>query len=337
MKKAVIRDKKQGQIDSLSDQLSSQQAWKSARNILGISKNMSPTAVKDEEGILITNPSRLATMFNNFFLEKVRLLRAKTESPPKIDPVTRLQQWLDSTGRQPPPFTLKAISRSKLRKLIKKMKGGRSSGVDNIDSYSVKLAAPLIEDALLHLINLSINTSSFSSFWKHQLIFPHHKKSERDILGNYRPVGHLVEVGKLVEYAAYDQVTEHFLVNNLFHENHHGGLPHHSTATALVQMYDMFLEAANEKKLTAALLLDQRAAYDLLDHSILLKKLASYNFDQRSIKWFQSYLSERTQSVQIETKKRVTNKIFRIMLHLRDQFSVDFCTSSLKMTSQPAD
>ena len=65
----------------------------------------------------------------------------------------------------------------------------------------------------------------------------------------------------------------------------------------------MFLEAANDKKLTAALLLDQSSAYDLLDHIILLRKLVAYNFDERSVKWFQSYLSDRSQSVQIETKQ----------------------------------
>ena len=56
-------------------------------------------------------------------------------------------------------------------------------------------------------------------------------------------------------------------------------------------------------KLTAALLLDQSAAYDLLDHPILLRKLAAYNFDESSIKWFQSYLGNRSQSVQVETKQ----------------------------------
>ena len=183
------------------------------------------------------------------------------------------------------------------------MKGGKSSGSDAIDSFSLKLAAPLIEDALEHLINLSIRTSSFSTFWKHQLIFPHHKKSEKTKIENFRPVSHLVEVGKLVEYAINDQVIDHFLANDLFHENHHGGLPHHSTATALIQLHDMFLEAAESKKLTAALLLDQSAAYDLLDHSILLRKLAAYNFDQKTIRWFQSYLEGRSQSVQVETKE----------------------------------
>ena len=101
----------------------------------------------------------------------------------------------------------------------------------------------------------------------------------------------------------YDQIIEHFITNDLFHGNHHGGLPHHSTTTALVQLQDMFLQAAKSKKLTGALLLDQSAAYDLLDHSILLKKLKVYNFDQNSINWFKSYLSDRSQSVQVETKQ----------------------------------
>ena len=163
------------------------------------------------------------------------------------------------------------------------MKGGKSSGVDTIDNHSLKLAAPLIEDALEHIINLSIVTGKFSSFWKPQLIFPQHKKAGKDVIENYRPVSHLVEVGKLVEHEVYDQIIEHFITNDLFHGNHHGGLPHHSTTTALVQLQDMFLQAAKSKKLTGALLLDQSAAYDLLDHSILLKKLKVYNFDQNSI------------------------------------------------------
>ena len=65
----------------------------------------------------------------------------------------------------------------------------------------------------------------------------------------------------------------------------------------------MFLQAATAKKLTGALLLDQSAAYDLLGHSILLRKLAIYKFDQNTINCFQSYLSEISQTVQVETKQ----------------------------------
>ena len=303
VKKIIENEKKLGLMRDLGDLSDSKVAWKTARNVLGIRKNLSPSAIKNGNGEVIRNPAKIADHMNLYFTEKVKQLRAKTNIPPTTDPIVRLNKWLNTREEPPPPFKLKEINLKQLRNLIKKMKGGKSCGVDNVDSFSLKLAAPLIEDALLHIVNLSIKSSSFSSFWKHQLIFPQHKKEDKFVDKNYRPVSHLVEIGLLVEKAVYLQVVDHFLANNLFHRNHHGGLPNHSTATALIQLYDLFLKAAENRKLSAVLLLDQSAAYDLLDHGILLKKLACYNFDEETIHWFKSYLSNRSQSVQIEAQQ----------------------------------
>ena len=49
-------------------------------------------------------------------------------------------------------------------------------------------------------------------------------------------------------------------------------------------------------------LLDQSAAYDLLCHQTLKKKLELYNFSEGSIEWLMSYLGGRTQMVQVESK-----------------------------------
>ena len=245
----------------------------------------------------------MATELNNFFVDKVKKLRAPSDAYiPKIDPIRRLEKWLDRRSQSIPVFEFKEITVQTLRKLIKKMKGGHSCGIDGIDSFSLKLAAPLIEESLLHLVNLSIRTATFPVSWKHQLIFPQHKKDEKFLVKNYRPVSHLNEIGLLTERAICYQIIEHFMINDLLHGNHHGGIPDHSTATALIQVYDMILSAAEERKLSALLLLDQTAAYDLLDHEILLKKLRLYSFDDNSISWISSYLSERSQSVQIESK-----------------------------------
>ena len=247
VKKTVEKDQKVGKMKDLGNNIDSKSAWHVARNILGVNKNLAPNAIKDEVDGLITNPAKIATKLNSFFLEKVKILRTKTNGPPSIDPVTRLKQWLSRRKQPPPPFKIMEINRKKLRFLIKKMKGGKCSGIDSIDSFSLKLAAPLIEDALLHLVNLSIKTSSFSSLWKHQLVFPHHKKQDRFLSKNYRPVSHLVQLGLLVEGAVFDQIVEHFSSNDLFHSNHHGGLANHSTTSALIQLHDMFLEAAEKR------------------------------------------------------------------------------------------
>ena len=251
---------------------------------------------------IVTNPQNLASMFNNFFREKVEKLRMKTDQPPKIQPVERLRCWLAKRSTAPPEFKLKEIDKNTFRMIMKKMKCKRVHGVDWIDAHSLKIAAPLIEESLLHLINLSIRKSSFANRWKPQLIFPFHKKKAKDEIGNYRPVSHLVQVGKIVEYAVNFQIIEHFTRNYLFHPNHHGSLAHRSTATAVIQLFDIWLEAAERQELSAACLLDQSTAYDLLCLKILKEKLKLYNFDESSIAWIISYLGGRTQLVQVESK-----------------------------------
>ena len=64
----------------------------------------------------------------------------------------------------------------------------------------------------------------------------------------------------------------------------------------------MWLQAAEGKYISAALLLDLSAAFDLVDHQIMLGKLELYGLDQSSLKWFSSYLEDRVQYVLVEDK-----------------------------------
>ena len=64
--------------------------------------------------------------------------------------------------------------------IMKRMKRKRVHGVDWVDSYSLKVAGPLLEDSLLHLVNLSFMQSMFANNRKAQLIQPFHKKKAKD-------------------------------------------------------------------------------------------------------------------------------------------------------------
>ena len=55
--------------------------------------------------------------------------------------------------------------------------------------------------------------------------------------------------------------------------------------------------------MSGVLLLDQSAAFDLLDHSILEKKLQCYNFEEGTKSWILSFLSDRTQEIQVDNWK----------------------------------
>ena len=125
---------------------------------MGCNKNLAPSAIKHTndkgETEVATNPQNLAEMFNTFFRKKVETLRNKTEQSPAIQPTERLKSWLRREGINPPPFQLKEIDKKTFRGIIKKMKSKRTHGIDWIDSFSLKASSPLIEDCLIHLINL---------------------------------------------------------------------------------------------------------------------------------------------------------------------------------------
>ena len=88
----------------------------------------------------------------------------------------------------------------------------------------------------------------------------------------------------------------------MWHPNHHGFKANHSTATAISQIYDFWIRSAENIELTAALFLDLSAAFDVVDHKILLDKLELYKFSPRALSWFRSYLTDRKQVVGVESK-----------------------------------
>ena len=73
--------------------------------------------------------------------------------------------------------------------------------------------------------------------------------------------------------------------------------PLHSTSTTLINITNTLLQNIDNGLLTGLVFLDLSKAFDTLNHKLLLRKLSNYGFNQSSIQWFNSYLSNRAQSV----------------------------------------
>ena len=117
---------------------------------------------------------------------------------------------------------------------------------------------------------------------------------------SYRPVALLPVMSKLLEKAVFSQLVEYLENNQLIHPNLHGSRTGHSTATALSQLYDTWVEEVEEGKMVGVLLCDQSAAFDLCDHLILIEKLRLMGVGDRAASWFLSYLSGRKQSCMVD-------------------------------------
>ena len=77
----------------------------------------------------------------------------------------------------------------------------------------------------------------------------------------------------------------------------------------LSNLTNKILTGFDSDLLTGIILIDLQKAFDTINHDILLKKMASLGFSNHSIKWFQSYLSDRSFRVNIKNKYSSTAKI----------------------------
>ena len=84
----------------------------------------------------------------------------------------------------------------------------------------------------------------------------------------------------------------------------------HSTETALVRVADDILHRINKKKAVLLVLLDLEAAFDTVDHNVFLDHMFRRLGIQDPLSWFRSYLSDRSQAVQID---RCASKIMWLL------------------------
>ena len=244
--------------------------WKSVKGWLGWGGGGPPTQLFSG-GRIVTSPAGLASASNNFFLDKIKRLRENIPAT-NSDPLSKLRDAMQ--GRQC-SFNLQQVSVSDVMKIIKGLKNSSATGVDYIDTRTVKLAADLIAPALTHIINLSIRTATFPDLWKYAKVIPLLKSMVSDPLlpKSYRPVALLPILSKVMEKAVFTQLAKYLELNHIIHPNLHGSRPGHNTSTALIQLHDRWVEEVEEGNMVGVLICDQSAAFDLCDHAILVEKL----------------------------------------------------------------
>lgn len=168
------------------------------------------------------------------------------------------------------------------------------------------------------LINLSFQEGLFPSSFKSAQVFPLIKKPNLDDsdLSNFRPISNLTTISKIIERIALKRLLPHITSNSNFTPVQSAYRAHHSTETALLHVLDYVYNSCNSRQATILAGLDLSAAFDTINHAILLDRLNhEFGIEGTTLSWITSYLTGRSQYT------KIGNHISTIA-HLQQQGSV---------------
>ena len=288
-------------FNMIEDDKDSGKIFATTKELLGMTKTGHPSYFK-VEGKTTFKQQELAEWQADWFQTKLKII---TISIPQVcfDPLQYLKkafnEW-DPPGDRP-VFKFRSVTLSEVDKMLRNLKNGHAYGRDGLDSFTVKLAGPVILPAITHVINLSLGAAVFPSKWKLARIVPILKSRglETSHPSSFHPICQLSVMSKLTERSAQSQLLNYLEHNGLLHISHHAYRRKYSTMTALTQLMDAIASSTDANKITATMTLDLSAAFDCVRHSLLLEKLHYYGLDDHSIEWIRSYLDARSSYVTI--------------------------------------
>ena len=233
----------------------------------------------------------LAKNFNEFFIDKIDKLRSNMET--SITPnITQ--------SNVTPLFDFYPTCIDEIREIINKS-GVKCSPADMLPTMLMKKNLESLLPTIVTLVNLSLSSASMDGV-KVADIIPSIKDVSLDpnILNYFRPVSNLVFLGKLIEQVVQLRLEEHMSLNNLNCPEQSAYRKNHSTETLLIKMTNDLLIASDEQTATVVMLLDLSAAFDTVDHTLLLKILHDeIGIKGTALAWFASFLQDRSQRIRL--------------------------------------
>ena len=247
----------------------------------------------------------LANKFIDFFDEKITVLRNS------LDSTSDIVAESDAIVHQCALSCFMSVTFSDVSELLGKMTI-KSCPLDPVPASVLKQCTSVLLPVMTQIVNQSLNLAAFPDCFKLALLNPLLKKPTLDVevFSNFRPISNLMFMSKLTEKVVASQLINHISSNGLDEILQSAYKQFHSTETALVKVFNDIVLDVDRNRTVILLLLDLSAAFDTVDHTILIERLANrFGLCDLALAWFKSYLSDRTHFVSIRGARSVTRSL----------------------------
>ena len=267
--------------------------WKTINSITKFTKTSSNYVTElhnESSGEKLTDHAKISNMFNKYFSEIGQKMASKIARPSSCDsPIKPLNL------NQKNSFYFKPVTESDVLTHINQLNPMKSAGPEGIPLKFIKMTAPIITPVLVQIFNKCVVNGIYPNCLKTGQIIPIHKSGPKNLCSNYRPISLLSPFSKIFEKCIYDQLYWYFEKFKLLSPDQFGFKKNCSSAHAVRQLCDSFVENLDDKKSTCAIFLDLSKAFDTVDHHILIKKLEQHGIRGLPLQLLKSYLTCRFQ------------------------------------------
>ena len=235
--------------------------------------------------------STVAEKFADHFMCKIAKIRDSLQDYPKYEPRMKEVPEVDQ---------FEELTEEEVTKLISEL-NTKSCEIDTIPASMVKEYVNELLPVITKLVNLSLQTGTFPEKWKEAIVRPLLKKRGLELeYANYRPVSNLTFFSKLIEKAVLLRLNNHCDNYDLLPTNQSAYRRFHSCESALLRLVHDLLDAMEKQEVTALIAIDLSAAFDTVDHDILLEVLQKqYGVTGTALNWVDSYLRPRSCKVNV--------------------------------------
>ena len=178
----------------------------------------------------------------------------------------------------------------------------KSSDLDPLPTSLVKDCIDILVTPIVSIVNLSLSQRCFPTHFKSALLFPLLKTPtlNRNDMKNYRPVSNLSFLSKHLEKVVASRLNSHINSSHTSNDYQSAYRKFHSTETSLLKIHNDILSSMDDGRVIALTLLDLSAAFDTIDHTILLRRLENWFWvSGNALDWFKSYLTDRSQRIKL--------------------------------------
>jgi exonuclease III len=271
------------------------ETWKILNDVIGKSNQSQKIPTLMVNGQKLDSDLEIANAFNNFF---VRIGKEISDNVPPTH--------INFEDYMPPlpnivPLNLQNTTREHVIAITKQMAAKNSSDFDGVTSKMIKFVINEIATPLAHIFNRSLVSGLFPSKLKKSRVIPIFKSGQKSDCDNYRPISLLSSISKILEKIVAEKLLDHLTSNNILYEHQYGFTPGKSTEQNLIQITNYITAALNNNEFCIGVFIDLKKAFDVCSHQILLSKLSRMGINGISLQWFITYLSNRTQCVDINS------------------------------------